>query len=311
MKAFFITTTTNETCKHYESFLSLGHEVQLYIYKNGRAKFSKVPLIEGAALDAEVYAAAKAYAPNIIVYIGACGGNTPSIPLFKRLNAEVAPVVHFCSDAEDDPWWPLLVEYDKAGCFALQVSLDGSPSWPLRESQLTALTVVDPAFFEDATIPHAARSILFGFAGNVSGGRSTIIKELQRLGLNVRVRDTGPTSYPDFAKYLGQCRMTVNFPWTGSGRHLHVKGRVIEAGYAGVLLLERGDSPTKNFFTPGVDYIEYKDAAHVRSLVDHYAARPEESQEIAERLRAKVAAEHCAEKFWGRILDRVGLAVVA
>jgi len=152
VRAFFITTSTNETHKHHESFASIpGNEIGCYVY-NYRLK-PKAELVAG--LDAEVYAAAKAFSPDLIVYIGACGGNTPSIEGFKRLR-EIAPTVHFCSDAADDPWWPWLLAYDKAGSFDLQVALDGTHDWPLANTQLTALTVVDPARFPPP-MPHEAR----------------------------------------------------------------------------------------------------------------------------------------------------------
>jgi hypothetical protein len=312
VKALFITTTTNETCKHYESFLSLpGSEVELYVYRNGKPKGSREPFITGDALDSEIYAAAKAYAPHIIVYIGACGGNVPSIALFKRLATQIAPIVHFCSDASDDPWWPWLLEYEKARCFNVQVALDGSKNWPLNGSGLSALTVVDPGFFKNGGRRHTERTMPFGFAGNVTGGRNSLIKQLMATGLNVRVRDTGPTSYPGFAEYLCQCKVTVNFPWTGSGRHMHVKGRVLESAFAGVLLLEQRAAPTKEWFTPGVDYIEYDDAASAKKLADHYAAHPEESQPIADSLARRVRAEHGPVQFWGRVFKRIGLEAPA
>jgi len=304
MKAFFITTTTNETHKHHESFASLpGNEVKCYVYVHAQRR--GVP-VNGARLDAEIYAAAQAYAPDLIVYIGACGGNVPSVSLFQRLRKDVAPTVHFCSDASDAPWWPLLTAYEKARCFSLQVALDGSDNWPMRDSQLTALTVVEPAFFKNAQTRHSERPMIFGFAGNAGGRRANSVKQLIASGLNVRQRDGREDSYKEFADFLCKCRITINFPDTGSGRYMHVKGRVIEAGYCGVLLLERRNSPTKNWFTPGVDYVEYDDINHAKTLVAYYADHPEEAQAISDRLRARVTSEHGPTVFWGRVFDRLG-----
>ena len=140
MKAFFIITRTNEMHKHYESFACLGHEYTTYVYSHPKG-VQGWP--QGEKLDADVTAAAKAANPDLIVYIGACQSNTPSIQCFKNLKEQVAPTVHFCSDAEDAPWWPELIAYDKAGCFSVQVALDGSSSWPLKDTQLTELTPID------------------------------------------------------------------------------------------------------------------------------------------------------------------------
>lgn len=310
MKGFFITTTTNETHKHHESFACIGHQVGCYIYNHARNPGASA---SGAQLDSEILAAAKAFAPDVIVYIGACGGNTPSPASFERLKNEVAPTVHFCSDAADDPWWPLLVEYDKARCFSLQVALDGTKNWPLADTQLTALTVVDHERFPFTPTPHAERPIIFGFAGNYGGNsknraidpRRQMIDSMVPFGLQCRPRDAGSNTYPDYVDYLCRCRIVVNFPQTGTRRFLHVKGRVIEAALAGALLLEQLSSPTHDWFEPGVDYLEYRGVKDARKIVEHYAARPDESQEIAERLRKKVRDFHGPKDFWRRIFERI------
>lgn len=306
MKAFFITSMTNETYKHHESFAGLpGNEIACYVYSaRGEKGYAT-----GAALDAEIYAAAKQYGPDLIVYIGAAIGNKPSAELFRKLRDEIAPTVHFCSDAADDPWWPLLIEYDNLSAFDVQVSLDGNKNWPLAKTQITALTVVASDSFPATPKPHAERPIPFGFAGNCgdkrSGGRWSQIEPMIAMGLQCRARDGATDSYPAFVEFLGRCRLVVNFPQCGSRRHMHVKGRVIETGLAGALLLEQRGAPTSDWFVPDADYLEYGSTDEIREIVKHYANRPAESQAIAERLRTKVLVRHGPVAFWKRILDRI------
>ena len=318
MKAFFIETTTSEVPNHRRSFLSLpGTQAIAYIYMHIS---SKKGWAKGPALDEEIWRAALEYNPDIIVYIGACGGNTPSPYLFERLRSHVAPTVHFCSDAADDPWWPFLEEYERANSFSLQVALDGVREWPLKDKGLSALTPLDPACFPAVPLPHGRRDIAFGFAGN--GGskarinhnsdiRRRLIDEMREFGLQVRIREGDAETYPEFSSFLGRCRMVPNFGHTGSRRHMHVKGRVIETGLAGAMLLEQRGSPTSTWFKRGVEFLEYETGEDARQLVRFFRDAHAETQAMGERLRARIFAEHGPRQFWDRIFDRISLQVPA
>ena len=89
---------------------------------------------------------------------------------------------------------------------------------------------------------------------------------------------------------------------------MHVKGRVVEVGMAGGLLLEMKGSPTPNFFTPGVDYLEWESMEEAHDIVNRMSERPDETEAFGMRLREKVLSNHGPDKFWGRILSRCGLA---
>lgn len=301
MKALFITTRTNETTKHHESFKSLGHEVALFYYQ------PKTPTINGKIrqLEHEIYEAAKNYKPDLIVYIGACHPSTPKASWFKRVKEDIAPTVHFCSDAADDPWWPLLEAYDKAGSFTLQVALDGSDEWPLAHTQLTALTVLDQTLYPEFPVSHEQRTVNIGFAGGVGGTRSNKLNALRGLGIKIYQRDNREDSYQKYVDHVLKCRMMVNFAGTGSGRHMHVKGRVLECALAGTMLIEEVGSPTSQWFTPGIDYVEYRTIHDINSVVDYFKTRPLESQIIADNMRAKALKNHNPKAFWDRILERL------
>lgn len=320
MKGLFIITRTNEMHKHYESFTCLGHTHTTYTYSHPKG-VNGWP--QGSKLDDEILACAYKEKPDIIVYVGACRSNTPSVDCFRQLRDKVAPTVHFCSDAEDEPWWDELVQYDKAGCFSVQVALDGSSSWPLRDTQLTELTPIDPIHYPNPPKPHKDRSIVFGFAGNPGSvsklkdgrvtGRRPLVSQMIQFGLKHRPRDheTIKNTYQKCADYIADTRIMPNFPLTGSFERMHVKGRVVEVGLAGGLLLEMKGSPTPNFFTPGVDYLEWGSMEEAQEIVIRMSDRPDETQEFGLRLHAKVKANHGPDKFWGRIFDRCGLKVPA
>lgn len=319
MKALFIITRTNEMHKHFESFECLGNEVKTYTYNHVGQGWP-----EGAKLDAEIYAQAKEYAPNLIVYVGACNGNTPSAAGFKKLRDEIAPTVHFCSDAADEPWWPQLMIYEKVGSFSVQVALDGNKNWPLAHKDITALTPIDPKHFPDPPKPHAERAVVFGFAGNPGstitqsggrvGGRRPLFAQMIQFGLKYRARTpcTGDmvksvSSYVEAAQYMSEVRIMPNFAQTGSYERMHVKGRVVEAGLSASLLLEPMGSPTPDWFENGVDYMTYSNMDEAKGIVEMYKDKPEETQAFGLRLRKKVMDNHSPQKFWGRIFDKIGV----
>jgi len=323
MKALFIITRTNEMHKHFESFecLSPDNTVKTYTYNH---LMGQDGWASGEKLDAEIYASAKDYQPDVIVYVGACNGNTPSARSFVKLKNEIAPTVHFCSDAADQPWWPRLLEYEREGSFSVQVALDGNHNWPLKDSEITALTPIDPAHFPVPPKPHAERSILFGFAGNPGSvsvlkdgrvaGRRPLVAEMIQFGLQYRARTqcTGDmvrsvSSYREAARYMADIRIMPNFAQTGSFERMHVKGRVVEAGLAGSLLLEPADSPAANWFEPGVDYMPYSTMAEAKGIVEMYRDKPEESQAFGLRLWEKVTKNHGPKQFWGRIFEKAKL----
>ncbi len=301
LKTLFLSTSSNETGKYLESLacLSLGPCAMLRYDTPDET-------------DASVYAKAKEFAPDLIVYIGGCFGKQPAVATLARINAKIAPMVHLCSDAADSPWWPLLREYHTAGAFAVQVAIDGNPAWPLADSQMTLLTPIDPDHFGGACKPHSKREYVCGWAGNAGsegGRRRAILTELMlRNLLRVRMRAGEMDTYDAMCAFLGNCRMSLNIPYSGTEQAMQVKGRVIETGLAAGVLLEVKGSPTAQWFTPGVDYLEYSSMDELIEAIKVYELQlPEWGEEMGKRLQARVLDEHHPRVFWSKILRRIGL----
>lgn len=298
MKLLVLLTGTNETLKYAESLEMFGPVSTLQYDVSGRS-------------DQLLFDKAKEAAPDFIAYIGSRWGYQPTISTLSRINEKLAPMVHICSDAADQPWWDLLREYHQCGAFSLQIAIDGSTQWPTSDANLTLLTPINPALFGEP-IPHAQRAVKFGYAGNAGGGpasqRTVLLTELLRQRvLDLRIRSNLPYTYEAMCDYLENCRISLNIAYTGTESTTHVKGRVIESGLAGCCLLETKGSPVSKWFTPGVDYLEYSSADEavtlMRELIDH----PEVTQAMGLALRAKILAEHTPTKFWAKIFNRVGV----
>ena len=132
MRAFFLTTLTNEVKNHILAWESVFGQAS-------HCSFN----VRGINNDWLIIDQAKELAPGIIFYIGACGfgGGTPKYATLRELR-KIAPIVNLCSDAADHPWHPVLRRCRAEECFDLQVALDGATEAPV---DLAVLTPVDPS----------------------------------------------------------------------------------------------------------------------------------------------------------------------
>ena len=175
---------------------------------------------------------------------------------------------------------------------------------------LTLLTPVDILHFDRPHfIDYAERPYALVFAGNNGGHiRGALVERLRRcIGFYFKDRDNDMRSYPAYADFLRNSRVSVNAPFTGSGAARQVKGRVLEAGLAGTCLIEHEASAAKNWFTPHEDYVVYRTKEDAAALAKELLSDLPRAQAIALSLQRKVREQHSPEIFWRRIFDAVGL----
>jgi hypothetical protein len=256
--------------------------------------------------DHDLLDAAYDFRPDIILYTGMADWNkTPSLSTFRRLR-KYAPIVHISGDLSDPPYDPYLKRYGEDGTFDLTVNIDGNDEWNRHGAKgITLLSPTAPQFFEGAK-PLCERSIDFGFAGGLgSPSRREIVEHLQKeAGLVVKPYDNRWGSYADYARFLMDCKIVLNIPFSGSDAVRQVKGRVLEAGLAGCVLLDHVESASSHWFTPCFDYLVYSGKEHAADAV-----KVGESllQKFAYHLSTKVREEHSPDRFWGRVFSEVGL----
>lgn len=257
----------------------------------------------GLPSDRAVLDAVDRSRPDLVIFTGKAGGegalDIPSVDTLCRVRNK-APMVHVGGDFSDPPWWPFLETYRKAGCFDLTVNFDGNTEWPRGPRDYTTLSPTAPEFFRGAK-PLSERPIKFGFAGTYSSpSRRAIIEYLvEHAGLIVR---PWGGSYQDFATFLMNCQVVVNVPFSGSDAVRQVKGRVIESGLAGCILLEHHEAPTEGWFQPNVHYLKYETPAQAAELALSVSA---ETSYLAEQLRDRVATFYSPKAFWCRLFDTV------
>lgn len=285
---------------------------------------------ERIRMDAEMIAAAKDFKPDIVIAILAWEGQfLPSDETYAEMN-KIAPSVHILFDGADNPWHyaPLpmgnITRFHKNKCFAYTVNIDGGHFWPggdewrdeaTKIPGTTTLTPVDPRYFmgPPSEVPFRERPYKIGFSGNVGGMiRGAIVQRMQAtVGpkgiMGIRVRDDHPNSYRQHTDFLRMVQVCFNIANTGSQAAKHVKGRVVEAGYAGCALVEMKNPATRRWLIPRYEFLEYNDADELIELSQWLAGHVEIASEMAFALRNRMVNEHSPFAFWSKVFHGVGL----
>ena len=338
MKVLWFSTSSNNTPTVVESLASLNqHEIHLFHYdavyhREIAAAVQASPDVreklhlgqfhlprERVGMDAQMISKAKEFQPDIMLYTSAWEGDfVPLNETLVELNS-LAPLVHILYDGSDPPWWPQLKNFEDIGAFKLTVNIDGGFYWPgggrkwndvegntYSINGLTLLTPVHPAYYQGVAIPFMQRPYAVAYAGNHGGWlRNWIVTKMHDKGYFIKPRDDKYDSYGLFAKTLMQCRAVVNVPFTGSTATTHVKGRVVEAGWAGAALLEWKNDATRAWLTPRYHFWEYEGVEDCIEQCEWLKGHPKIAEEMAKALHNEVITRHDPLSFWTVVFDRV------
>lgn len=288
------------------SLQSLGHNVDQWFYFD---KVSHPDKLLPIPPDRALLDLARNAPRDIILFCGvADAGLMPSPDTFVQLR-KLCPVVMLSGDLSDPPWWPYLEPFRAAGSFDLVANFDGSDKWPkCTDRDFTALTPIAHEFYPMSK-PLKDRLIPFGFCGGcASPSRWEIIGWLvDNAGLQIKPREELYGTYSRYAAFMMETAITISVPFSGSDNSRQVKGRVLESGLARTLLLDHVSSAAKNWFTPGVNYLEYESREHAASLVRELVNDWPRAQCIADSLHDRVKAEHSPAIFWDKVFKATGV----
>lgn len=279
----------------YRSLQSIGHEVFTQQYDN-RPHSQHHELVDTA----------KSWKPDFILFIGAIeqyhGRPVPQPDILRALN-NVAPMVHMCDDAGDPPWWPMLEIYDREKCFSVQVNIDGALDTPIAHfaNGMTLLTPIDWRPFQPK--PWNERKVRMSMVGGLGHSeRKAMTEALMKKEILSFYEGPIGRSYDEMAAIMCDSKITYNYGITGSTKSMHVKGRVVEAGFAGSVLLEKRGSPVDKWFVPGEDFLWFEtpdEAAWILENTDDL-----QLEQMARRFQGEVLENHHPAKFWERVLLR-------
>ena len=300
-----------------------GPEYELI--RTGRKAWT--PSRDRVCMDRELLMECKIGKPDVIVYVSAWQG--AFVPLNDTLGEmnSMAPMIHLLNDGQDPPWWQSngeqpgqLYEFDRRGQFSLTVNIDGGHRWPggkewpddgtrLNGKCMTLLTPIDLRHYRKTGLEFGERPFPIGYSGSPSSPtRAAIINRMQRIqGFNYRPRDeTGnPNSYSEHIGFLQMTQTSVNVPFTGSGVERQVKGRVLEAGFAGCCPLEWQSSTMESWFTPRLHYWPYASIEECAEYGEWLMHHPKIAEDIGRAMNAEIVAKHHPKIFWETVLGAV------
>ena len=252
--------------------------------------------------------AADTFKPDAIIYTSRHAGPTlASTSTFLRLR-KIAPTIHMLHDGSEALWKPLLHEYREKEVFTVTVNIDGNSDWESGPNDITALTPIAPSFYANQK-PLLERPIKFGFAGGYSSpSRREIVEYLvEHAGLVIPPRNEKYGSYQAYADFLCSCQIVLNVSYTGSDNDTQVKGRVIETGLAGCVLLDNYLSKSWKWFSSDRDFMSYQNKDLVPAMIG-YAKTPRAAdrlENLAANLQEQVHNKHTPAVFWPRVLERI------
>lgn len=246
----------------------------------------------------------RARKPDVVVYVGAIeqyyNRPVPTLDTLKRIH-DLVPSILFCCDAGDDYWWEWLNLYNREQCFSAQANIDGNFNTPLAgfSNGIVKLTPTDPSLF--SSLPWHERSIFLGMAG--ADGHPERNDFMRKLSENAQFDQRHGMPPQEMGTFLGQCKIIPNHPITGTGKGMHVKGRIIEAGWAGAVCLEKANPATSAWFSNDL-YLQYNDTEDALQKLAWARDNDGAVKSMAERFHSHVAEHHHPSVFWRDVLAK-------
>jgi glycosyl transferase family 1 len=103
--------------------------------------------------------------------------------------------------------------------------------------------------------------------------------------------------------YYGAAAIVLNDHWAGMRREGFLSNRLYDAAAAGAFVISDEVEGLETEFDGGI--VGYRDRAHLRELVDHFLANPEERRELSQRARRAVLERHTFDARAHRFIEVV------
>lgn len=296
MRIAVLTSHTNNTPPIYMPLEELGHEIIALTYD-----------IPPLADHPKLVDAVRKFRPDWTLYIGGIPHMHPlPVPrddILSQIGA-MAPLVHFCCDGVEPPWWDVLEGHYRNGRFALQVNLDGVRTGPIGAR---GMTCVAPFNMESwPIVPWQNRKNWCGFSGHVHGNRYGIVEWLrQRNMITIREHAEG-SNYADYKSFALDSRLMLNFCRTAMETGDHITGRPTEAAASQSLLIETEGSPLEAWFDKPFPWLRYGSAEDVATQIQWAKDNTERARTMARRFRKIMIQEHSPAVLYSQVMERIG-----
>jgi hypothetical protein len=113
-------------------------------------------------------------------------------------------------------------------------------------------------------------------------------------------------SHEAYAKLIRSSKIGINFCKNPMGQgYEQTKGRVFHVIASNSLLLEEKNSSTPDFFTPGVDYVEFENFSDLLNKIKYYSQHESERIKIAESGYWKFKENYTTKHFWNKLINKI------
>ena len=151
------------------------------------------------------------------------------------------------------------------------------------------------------------QSLDISFIGSMRQERIEYLRFL--LNNNIKVNISGgqrehKLTAEQYAQLIRESKINLNFPGSPIGED-QFKGRCLETIASKSLLLERKNSTTTKYLTPGVHYIEFDNPNDLMEKIKYYLNNDKEREIIATSGYEKFNQSYSAKLFWQKVLENV------
>ena len=257
------------------------------------------------------------------------GERAPTNSMYHAMRS-IAPLISILPDGGDPNWAGVCREIRDDGRFDLVVSIDGVHSDAVDH---VTLTPVDARLYSD---PPQHRKIRCGFSGSwltpmdpakIPRGdirrqhpRAETWAALEEYKGAVVQKHSLERSVRSYAQFMMQCKIAIGMSWAqvpkvicdkrGRPKQIlwdsnhQLKGRVLDAAWAGCCLLESAGSPVSEWFLEG-SFFRYSSPEEMLYLLR--VLSDAEIETAAQKLNAQVKAHYHPRSIYGEMLSKVGV----
>lgn len=256
---------------------------------------------------------------DVMIWLGTVHPDRTQNHTFKILRENGCKTIFLCPEASNIGWHQSIIEFKRDGCFDLMVNLDGLSPKIEDVDIYTTLAIYDQRPYVHLK-PWHERPIDIGFCGGGTFRRSESSLPLsfrEQLIAHLRsfpnfkelefVDQSG--TYQKYADFMMDCKIAINCSGSGGDLSNHVKGRVLEAGLAGCLLLEDIKSPIDRWFKES-SFRYYPNIEYLDKVVAFHLMQVGESSKIAQSLNEEVRTRYNPSKLWDDIFRRVNAPII-
>lgn len=242
--------------------------------------------------------------PKVVIFslLGKSNLN-PSRPAYEYLKNKGIYLVFQWADADNE--WSIS-EINKIGKLAdLHVSWDNAGVLRNIQNHINLWAPQDDKLYYD----QRDKNIDVGFIGSLRyQERQTYIKYLLDNDVKLVVRggqrEEKLTSY-QYAEFIRNCKIGINFPWSPFLNMDQCKGRVFEIIASNSMLLERKNDVTSKVLSPGVDYVEFTSPDDLKNKINYFLNNHEERLKIAQHGHETFLKKYSATIFWKKIFEKI------